>query len=46
LRPRGTWEDPTRYDEAARKLAYLFRDNFKQYEKGVTAEVRAAGPKI
>jgi phosphoenolpyruvate carboxykinase (ATP) len=46
LRPRGTWEDPTRYDEAARKLAFLFRDNFKQYEKGVTAEVRAAGPKI
>ncbi len=44
LQPRGTWPDAAAYDAAARKLAKLFRDNFKAYEAGVSAEVRAAGP--
>jgi phosphoenolpyruvate carboxykinase (ATP) len=44
LQPRGTWAEPAAYDAAARKLAQLFRDNFKGHEAGVSAEVRAAGP--
>ncbi len=46
LRPRGTWSDPRAYDAAARRLAGLFVENFKQYESGAGAEVRAAGPAV
>ena len=44
LNPRNTWSDKSAYDESARKLAKLFRDNFRTYEAGVSADVRAAGP--
>lgn len=44
LNPRHTWPDETAYDAQARKLAQMFRDNFKQFEDGVTAEIIAAGP--
>ena len=44
LTPRNTWQDQAQFDSAARKLADLFRDNFRTYEAGVSAEVRAAGP--
>ena len=44
LVPRGTWAVGSAYDEAARKLAGLFKDNFKKYESGVSAGVRSAGP--
>jgi len=44
LVPRNAWADKTAYDATARKLAGLFRDNFKTYESGTNAEVRAAGP--
>jgi phosphoenolpyruvate carboxykinase (ATP) len=44
LRPRDTWADKAAYDAAARKLAQLFVKNFKQYESGAGAEVRAASP--
>jgi phosphoenolpyruvate carboxykinase (ATP) len=46
LWPRDTWADKAAYDAAAKKLAKLFTDNFKQYESGAGAEVRAAGPMI
>jgi phosphoenolpyruvate carboxykinase (ATP) len=44
LVPRNAWADKTAYDITAKKLASLFHDNFKTYESGVTAEVKAAGP--
>ncbi len=46
LRPRDAWGDKTAYDAAARKLAQLFTDNFKKFESGVGAEVKAAGPSV
>ena len=44
LVPRITWADQAAFDAAARKLAGLFRENFRKYEAGASAEVRAAGP--
>jgi phosphoenolpyruvate carboxykinase (ATP) len=46
LAPRGTWQDGAAYDATARKLAGLFRDNFRQYEDRASAEVREAGPRV
>jgi phosphoenolpyruvate carboxykinase (ATP) len=45
LQPRNTWKDAQAYDEKARDLARRFNDNFKKYEAGVSADVRAAAPK-
>lgn len=44
LIPRNTWSDPSAYDETANKLALLFRENFKSYADGVSADVLAAEP--
>jgi phosphoenolpyruvate carboxykinase (ATP) len=44
LWPRATWPDPAAYDATARKLAGLFRDNFRAYEGGVSAEARQGEP--
>ncbi len=44
LDPRATWQDPAAYDETARKLAGMFRENFEMYAAHVTPEVLAAGP--
>jgi phosphoenolpyruvate carboxykinase (ATP) len=46
LWPRDTWADKAAYDATAKKLARLFVDNFKQYEGGAGAEVRAASPAV
>ena len=43
---RDTWNDPADYDRAARKLATMFVDNFRQFEQGVSEEIRAAGPRF
>src|SRR5262245_57772565 len=45
LTPRDTWADKAAYDATAKKLARLFADNFRQYEGGASAEVRAAAPR-
>jgi phosphoenolpyruvate carboxykinase (ATP) len=46
LIPKNTWKDGAAYDAAAQKLAKLFVNNFKTYEGGVSAEVRAASPVV
>ena len=44
LVPRDAWADKAAYDATARKLTGLLKENFKKYETGASAEVKAAGP--
>ncbi len=46
LRPRSTWADQDAYDAKAQELAAMFVENFEAYASGVSAEVRAAGPRV
>lgn len=46
LRPKSTWQDKADYDATAHKLAELFKNNFKQYEAGVSPAVLAGGPLV
>ena len=45
LDARTTWPDAGKYDEQAKKLASMFVENFKTFEKDVPTAVRDAGPK-
>jgi phosphoenolpyruvate carboxykinase (ATP) len=44
LQPRGTWADPADYDEAAKKIAHMFHQNFAAFADGVSEAIRSAGP--
>ena len=46
LEPRSTWPNPVDYDRQAAKLAQMFAENFKTFDAEVSAEVRAAGPRV
>ncbi len=45
LQPRATWADSAAYDREAASLARMFARNFERYADGVSAAVRAAGPR-
>ena len=45
LDPRKTWSDATAYDAQAKKLAGMFRDNFKRYADQVGDDVKAVAPR-
>jgi phosphoenolpyruvate carboxykinase (ATP) len=46
LKPRNTWTSAADYDRQAARLAQMFAQNFKAFEGEVTADVRAAGPRV
>jgi phosphoenolpyruvate carboxykinase (ATP) len=43
LSPGNTWKNKADYDEKAKELAGMFRENFKQYKDFVSPEVVKAG---
>jgi len=46
LDPRATWSDKAAFDEQARALVTMFRDNFTKFESHVDANVIAAAPSL
>ncbi|HET7085831.1 MAG TPA: phosphoenolpyruvate carboxykinase [Rhizomicrobium sp.] len=46
LNPRETWADKAAYDQQARKLVSMFRDNFRKFEAHVGPDVLQAAPEL
>ena len=46
LDPRSTWADPSAYDEAEKKLAGMYVDNFKKYEGVGSVDYTKFGPQL
>ena len=46
MQPKKTWSDGNAYDQAALKLAKMFKENFKQFESGSSQEIIQAGPNV
>ncbi|GBG35028.1 Phosphoenolpyruvate carboxykinase ATP [Hondaea fermentalgiana] len=44
LNPRDAWSDPAEYDAAAKKLADMFVENYKQFIKPGLKDFSAGGP--
>ena len=44
MQPRNMWSDEKEYDKASFKLAKMFKENFKKFEKGTSKEIIKAGP--
>ena len=44
LVPRNTWDDKDAFDAQARKLAKMFRKNFRHYAEGLSDAVVKSGP--
>jgi phosphoenolpyruvate carboxykinase (ATP) len=46
LDPKSTWDDKDAYDEAARKLAKMYIDNFAKYQGAGSIDYTQFGPKL
>ena len=44
LQAQKTWKDPDAYEQAAKQLAGLFIENFKQFKDLATRKLVSAGP--
>jgi phosphoenolpyruvate carboxykinase (ATP) len=43
---RSTWRDPEAYDKQAKKLAEMYKDNFKKYEGKGSMDYTKFGPNV